>query len=107
MKIAKLAAYSLFVSILAYIMAAVLLVIFFIQQMGWSSIDIGIFSFLLNGLTLGLSAFDWWGGFYTIAGLVPWLGSALVLVLLLRFFRGGSAAEIPVCRAERRNLLLR
>ena len=94
-KIVKLVTYSLLVSILAYIMVAVLLALFYFQQTGWSSIDEGIFFFLLHGLTLGLSGFDWLGDFYTIAVLVPWLSSTLVLVLLLHFFHG---------RAPRRRL---
>jgi len=89
MKVIKLVAYSLFVSILAYIMAMVLLAVFYIEQTGWSRIGSGIFLFLLHGLTLALSEYEWWGGFYTIAGLVPWLGSTLVLTLLLYWFDGG------------------
>ena len=89
-KIVRLVAYALFVSILAYIMAAVLLAVFYVQQMGWNSIDGGVLLFFINGLTLGLPGFKVFEDFYIATSLIPWLSSTLVLVLLLRFFHGGT-----------------
>lgn len=75
---------------LAYLMAAVLLFIFSVAQTGWSRIDNDLVTVLPSGLTLALSEFKWWGDFYYLAILVPWLGSTLVLALLLHWFNGGA-----------------
>ncbi len=44
----------------------------------------------MSGLTLGLSEFRLWGDFNYLASLVPWLGSSLVLTLLMRWFNSES-----------------
>lgn len=41
-------------------------------------------------LTLMLSQFSWWGDFYYLAFLVPWLASSCVLTLLIYRFDGGG-----------------
>jgi len=92
----KTVKYAFFTCTLAYLIAAVLLFIFSVAQTGWSRIDNDIVTFLPSGLTLGLFEFKWWGGFYYLAILVPWLGSTVLLVLLLHWFKG---------EAKRRRLL--
>jgi len=92
----KTVKYAFFTCTLAYLIAAVLLFIFSVAQTGWSRIDNDIVTFLPSGLTLALSEFKWWGGFYYLAILVPWLGSTVLLVLLLHWFKG---------EARRRRLL--
>lgn len=92
----KTVKYAFFTCTIAYLIAAVLLFIFSIEQTGWNRIDNDIVTFLPSGLTLALSELKWWGDFYYLAILVPWLGSTLVLVLLLHWFNG---------EAKRRRLL--
>jgi len=82
----KIFKYAFLTSTLAYVIAAVLLFIFSVEQTGWSRIDNDTVTILLSGLTLALSESKWWGNLYYLAILVPWLGSTLVLVLLLRWF---------------------
>jgi hypothetical protein len=82
--------YAFFTSTVAYFLAAFLFFVYFLAEVGWSRIDSDIVTGLPSFLTLGLSEFKWWGDFYGLAVLVPWLGSALVLALLLRLFRGGT-----------------
>ena len=92
----KTVKYAFFTCTLAYLIAAILLFIFSVEQTGWSRIDNDIGTFLPSGLTLALSELKWWGDFYYLAILVPWLGSSLVLVLMIYLFRG---------EARRRRLL--
>ena len=77
--------YAFFTGTLAYLMAAVLLIILFAIE----GIDgYIIINNLMTGLTLMLSEFQWWGDLYYLAFLVPWLASSLVLVfLIIRFNR--------------------
>ena len=79
--------YAFFTCTLAYVLAAILLIIFFAIE-GINAKY--IIKDLLTGLTLALSEFTWWGAFYYLALLVPWLGSSLVLVLLIYGFNGGA-----------------
>ena len=83
----KLFKYAFFTCTLAYLIAAILLVIFFAIE--GISVDY-IVRDLLTGLTLVLSEFSWWGAFYYLSFLVPWLASSLVLVLLIYGFNGGA-----------------
>ena len=83
----KLFKYAFFTCTLAYLIAAILLVIFFAIE--GISVDY-IVRDLLTGLTLALSEFSWWGAFYYLSFLVPWLASSLVLVLLIYGFNGGA-----------------
>ncbi|MFH1647152.1 MAG: hypothetical protein ABID71_05675 [Chloroflexota bacterium] len=80
--------YAFITATLAYLAAAVLLTVFYLEQTGWSRIDNETGTFLISGLTLGLSELKWWGHFYPLAVLVPWLGSTLVLALLVRYLDG-------------------
>jgi hypothetical protein len=79
--------YAFFTGTIAYAIAALLLFIFFAAQTGWgrSVNDIGLS--LVSGLTLSLSEFGWWGDYYYLAFLVPWLGSTLVMALLLLWLK--------------------
>ena len=79
--------YAFFTCTLAYVVAVVLLVIFFVIE--GISVDYVVRN-LLTGLTLALSEFSWWGAFYYLSFLVPWLASFLVLVLLIYGFKGGA-----------------
>ena len=83
----KILRYAFFTCTLAYLIAAILLVIFFAIE--GISVDY-IVRDLLTGLTLALSEFSWWGAFYYLSFLVPWLASSLVLVLLIYGFNGGA-----------------
>jgi Na+/H+ antiporter NhaC len=86
----KIVRYALLTCTIAYFIAAVLLFIFGFSQTGWSRIDSDTGTFLLSGLTLALSEFQGWGDFWYLAVLVPWVGSSLVLALLMYRFNGGT-----------------
>ena len=49
---------------------------------------------MLELLTLMLSEFPWWGDFYYLAFLVPWLASSCVLTLLIYRFNGGARRRV-------------
>jgi hypothetical protein len=84
--VGKNVSYSFFICTLAYLIAAVILLLVSVAQTGWSRIDTDTGKILSSGLTLALSEFPWWGGFYYLAILVPWLGSSLLLVGMLYLF---------------------
>ena len=86
----KTVKYAFFTCTFAYLLAVTLLFIFFAEQAGWSRIDNGIVTSSLSGLTLALSEFEWWGDFYYLAFLVPWLSSSLVMIFLMQQFKGGA-----------------
>jgi len=86
----KIFKYAFLTCTIAYFIAAVLLFIFSIGQTGWSRIDNDAGTFLLSILTLALSEFQWWGDFWYLAVLVPWLGSSLVMVLLMIWLNKGA-----------------
>ena len=70
-------------STLTYGIAAAILAIFFAAS-GFSG---GYFGRdLVTGLTLMLSEFQWWGEVYYLAVIIPWLGSTLVMTVLLTMF---------------------
>jgi len=73
---------------LAYILAAIPPVIFFATWGKGSSEPIIDVKGMLSALTLMLSDFPWWGNFYYLAFLVPWLASCCVLMLLIYRFNG-------------------
>jgi hypothetical protein len=87
---ARIFKYAFFTSTVAYFLAAFLLFVYFLASTGWSRIDSDIVTAFPSFLTLTLSEFRWWGDFYGMAVLVPWLGSALVLALLIFWFNGGA-----------------
>jgi len=87
--ISKTFRYAFLTCTLAYLIAAVLLFIFSVGQTGWNRIDSNTVMTLTSGLTLALSEFQWWGSFYYLAILVPWIGSSLVLVILLYLVSAG------------------
>lgn len=75
--------YALLTCFIAYLIAAVATFLFSITQSGWSQIGNDNVTFMMNLVVLGLSDYPWWGGFWYLAVLVPWLGSSLALALLL------------------------
>ena len=80
--------YALLTCAVAYFLAAVIVFILTISQNGWGWLDRDSGRVMVSALTLALSEFGWWGDFYYLAVLVPWLGSSLLLVLLLAWSRG-------------------
>ena len=79
--------YAFLTCTLAYVLAAILLVIFFAVE----GINVEyMIKDLLTALTLALSEFTWWGNLFYIAFIVPWLASSLVLVLFIHRFNGGA-----------------
>jgi hypothetical protein len=74
--------HSFLIVTIAYLLVAVILILFFIAQTGWGRLDHDILLSLISGLTLGLSELTWWGKMWCLAVIVPWLGSFLLLVLL-------------------------
>jgi hypothetical protein len=102
----KSAKYALVTGTIAYLMVGVLLFLFGISQTGWSRIDSDAGIFMADSLTFMLSEFQGWGDFWYLAVLVPWLGSSLVLALLMhwlgreakrrRLFGGASIAAYYV-----------
>ena len=82
----KTVRYSFLTCTIACLLAAILFIIIF----AINGIDCKyIIKDLLTGLTLALSEFTWWGDFYYLAFLVPWISSSLVLILLIYGFDGG------------------
>ena len=82
--------YAFLTCTLAYILFVIPLLIIFATLFRGSyepMIDVRGF---LSALTLMLSDFPWWGGFYYLAFLVPWLGSSCVLTLWIYSFNGGT-----------------
>jgi uncharacterized membrane protein len=75
--------YALLTSAIAYVIITFVLFLYGFAQTGWSRIDSDVGSFLLGGVTLVLSEFPFWGSFSYLAVLVPWLGSSLVLIVLI------------------------
>lgn len=84
----KILKYAFLTGTIAYFIAAVVIFILSVSQTGWSRIETG--ETIVSALTLGLSEFGWWGNFYYLAVLVPWLGSTLLLALLLFWLDGGE-----------------
>jgi hypothetical protein len=82
----KIIRYALLTSLIAYIIAAFAAFIFSISQSGWSHVDGNNARFTVDMLTLGLSNYTGWGNLWYLAAPVPWLGSALVLGLVLKRF---------------------
>jgi len=76
---------ALFTCTLAYVFAAILFVILFaIEGVNEEYVTKDI----ATGLTLALAEFSWWGEFYYLTVLIPWLFSSLVLMLLIYGFNG-------------------
>ncbi len=82
----KIIRYALVTCFIAYLLAAMAMFIFSISQSGWSRIDGDTVRLMVNMVTLGLSDYPAWGDFWYLAVLVPWLGSSLVLALILKPF---------------------
>ena len=78
--------YALLTSFIAYLLATVAMFFFSLSQSGWTHVDGDNVKFMMDMVTLGLS--NWWGDVWYLAVLVPWLFSALVLALALKFFAG-------------------
>lgn len=83
--------YALLTCAIAYVIIGILLFLFEFMQPVGGGIDSDFVPFLLTGLTLVLSEFQFWGSFSYLAVLVPWLGSSLVLALLS--YRFGSTSK--------------
>jgi hypothetical protein len=75
--------YALLTCTVNYSIAAVLLFLFGVSQTGFRRIDSDAGQFIVDGLTLALSEFQWWGDYWYLAVLVPWLGSLLILTLMM------------------------
>ncbi len=78
--------YALLASFIAYLLAMVAMFFFSLSQSGWRGVDGDNARFMMDMVTLGLSNYTWWGGAWYLAVLVPFIFSALVLALALRFF---------------------
>jgi hypothetical protein len=78
--------YALLASFIAYLLALVAMFFFSLSQSGLNHVSGDNAKFMMDMVTLGLSNNSWWGAFWYLAGLVPWLFSALVLALALKFF---------------------
>ena len=75
--------FAFITSTVTYAIAAAILAVFFAAT-GFSG---GYFGReLVTGLTLMLSEFQWWGEVYYLAVIIPWLGSTLVMAVLLTAF---------------------
>ena len=72
---------------LAYLLVAIPLLVLF------ATLFRGSYG-MLSILTLMLSEFPWWGDFYYLAFLVPWLASSCVLALLIYRFNGGARRRV-------------
>jgi hypothetical protein len=81
----KIIKYALLTSFIAYLLATIAMFFFSLSQSGWSHVNGDNAKFMMDMVTLGLSNYPWWGGFWYLAALVPWLFSALVLALSLKF----------------------
>jgi hypothetical protein len=82
--------YALLTCLIAYLIGAVVLFIVSVKMTGWSGIDDNVGRSVVSSLTLVLSEFQGWGDFWYLAVLVPWLGSSLLLALLVKRNAGGS-----------------
>jgi hypothetical protein len=78
--------YGLLSSALAYVLIALALILVTGFVNGWGTIG----NDMVPGLTLTLSEFKWWGNAGYVAPLIPWLGSAVVIILSVR--RYGTTA---------------
>ena len=78
--------YALLASFIAYLLATVAMYFFSLSQSGWSHVNGDNAKFMMDMVTLGLSNYTWWGAVWYLAVLVPWLFSAMVLALALKFF---------------------
>ena len=81
---------AFFTCTLAYFLAAILPAVFFATWGRGLSEPIINARGMLSALTLMLSDFPWWGDFYYLAFLIPWLASSCVLTLLIYRFNGGA-----------------
>ena len=76
---------------LAYLLGATTLLILFTTLFRGSYEFIVDIKGLLSTLTLMLSEFSWWGDFYYLTFLVPWLASSCMLTLLI--YRSNEGAR--------------
>jgi len=86
----KIFKWAFFTCTLAYFLAAIPLAAFFATWGRGLSEPIINARGMLSALTLMLSDFPWWGDFYYLAFLMPWLASSCVLTLLIYLFNGGA-----------------
>lgn len=82
--------YPFFNCTVAYFLAAILPAVFSATWGRGLSEPIINARGMLSALTLMLSDFPWWGDFYYLAFLVPWLASSCMLTLLIYRFNGGA-----------------
>ena len=81
--------YSIFTCTLAYFLIAIPIFIIFSTLFRGSYEPIVDAAGFLSFLTLMLSEFSWWGEFYYLAFLIPWLTSTCILALLISYFNKG------------------
>ena len=74
----------------AYLLVVIALLVLFATVFRGSHETIVDIKSMLSFLTLMLSEFSWWGDYYYLAFLVPWLTSCFVLTLFLYRFDGGT-----------------
>ena len=74
----------------AYLLVVIALLVLFTTVFRGSYETIVDIKSMLSFLTLMLSEFSWWGDYYYLAFLVPWLTSCCVLTLLTYRFNGGA-----------------
>jgi len=86
---------------LAYLLIVIPLLVLFATLFRGSYSPIVNVRGMLSFLTLMLSdflyyggEFSWWGDFYYLAPLVPWLASSCVLTLLIYRFNGGARRRV-------------
>ena len=79
---------------LAYLLVVIPLLVLFSTLFRGSYAPIVNVRGMLELLTLMLSEFPWWGDFYYLAFLVPWLASSCVLTLLIYRFNGGARRRV-------------
>jgi len=74
----------------AYFFAVIALLVLFATLFRGSYDPIVDIESMLSFLTLMLSEFSWWGDFYYLAFLIPWLTSCFVLTLFIYRLNGGA-----------------
>ena len=89
-KMKKALKYGFIICTFAYLLVVITLLILFATLFRGSYEPIVDIQSLLSFLTLMLSEFSWWGDFYYLAFLVPWLTSCCVLTLLIYRINGAA-----------------
>ena len=78
---------------LVYLLSGILLIVVFATLFRGSYQPIVDVENMSSILTLMLSEFSWWGGFYYLALLVPWLASCCLVTVAVYRFKGGASTR--------------